>query len=239
MDGEMIVCPECNKEIPKYADKCPNCGFPLSAVNNMAKCPECGSNVSPTAEKCSSCGYPLKLISTIKNCPECGNPVSTTDEKCNSCGYPLKGNFEIKAVNHVDPKKRIIGIIGIALVVVGIVFAFLSYKTRFMGEYDYYAGIIDRYEDNIRDYRNSKKKMLDEANSFNPGFFRDSYNNIANRYQNLIYDAEDSIDECKGKQREIVKKAVIMLIVAIGMAGVGVFLIMKKSRKKHNGNDYL
>lgn len=91
----MIVCPECNKEISKDADKCPNCGFPLNAINNVAKCPECGSD------------------------------VRTTDEKCGTCGYPLKGKSDIKAVNHTDPKKRIIGI---ALVVVGIVFS--SYLTK-------------------------------------------------------------------------------------------------------------
>ena len=56
MDGEMIVCPECNKDIPKGVDKCPNCGFPLGSVNDITKCPECGNDVGTTDEKCSSCG---------------------------------------------------------------------------------------------------------------------------------------------------------------------------------------
>lgn len=71
--------------------------------------------------------------------------------------------------------------------------------------------------------------MLDEANSYNPGFFRNSYKDLANSYQGLIDDAEDSIDEYKGKQRTIVVKAVIMLIVAVGMAGAGGYLIKKNS----------
>ena len=226
MDGEMIVCPECNKDIPKGVDKCPNCGFPLGSVNDITKCPECGNDVGTTDEKCSSCGYPLKLAATIEKCPECGKPVSATDEKCKSCGYPLKREADIKAVNNVDPKKRNIGI---ALIVVGIIFAFLSYKTRFMGNYDYYSGVIDWYEDSIRDYRDSKQEMLAEANSYNPGYFRDSYNDLARSYQGLIDDAEVKIDEYKGKQREIVIKAGIMFIYAIGMAGAGGYLIKKNS----------
>ena len=164
------------------------------------------------------------MDSEMTVCPECGSNVRTTDEKCGTCGYPLKRKSEI--INHIDPQKRIIGI---ALVAAGIVLAFLSYKTRFMGEYDYYDSVIDRYEESIRDYRDSKQEMLDEAYSYNSGFFSDSYKDIADSYQDLIDDAKDSIDECKGKQRMIAVKAVIMLIVAVGMAGAGGYLIKKNS----------
>lgn len=159
-------------------------------------------------------------------CPECGNDVLASDEKCSKCGYPLKHGSESKSISKPDSKKRIVGI---ALVAVGIIFAFLSYKTRFMGEYDYYAGVIDSYEDSIRDYRDSKQEVTDEANSYNAGFFRNSYKNLASSYQTLIDHAEDRIDEYKGKQTAIVVKALLMLAAALALAGTGGFLIKKNS----------
>lgn len=70
-------------------------------------------------------------------------------------------------------------------VFVGIVFAFLSYKMRFMEDYDYYTGVIDRYEDSISEY--------------------------------------------KGKQTAIVIKASLMIVVALGLVGGGIYLIKKNS----------
>ena len=198
----------------------------------IINCPECGKEVGLNDKKCYSCGYPLDVEfheSAIESgvlCPECGNDVLASDEKCSKCGYPLKHGPESKSISNPDSKKRIVGI---ALVAVGIIFAFLSYKTRFMGEYDYYAGEIDRYEDSIRDYRDSKQEMIDKANSYNAGFFRDSYEDLASYYQMLIDDAEDSIDEYKGKQTAIVVKALLMLAVALALAGTGGFLIKKNS----------
>lgn len=169
MDNKMIVCPECRREIPKDADRCPN------------------------------------------------------------CGYPLKSESAIKAVNQADPKMRIVGI---ALFIVGIIFAFQSYKTRYMGDYDHYTSVIGQYEDSILDYEDSKQEMIDMANSYAPGLFRYSYNNLADDYQGLIDDAVVKIDEYRGKQHAIVMKALLMLITAIGAVSAGGFFITLKSGGK-------
>lgn len=93
---------------------------------------------------------------------------------------PVSGSS--KSVGKPDSKKRIAGIV---FVFVGIVFAFLSYKMRFMEDYDYYTGVIDRYEDSISEY--------------------------------------------KGKQTAIVIKASLMIVVALGLVGGGIYLIKKNS----------
>lgn len=199
MDGEMIVCPECGKEISKASGICPHCGFPLGAVNNVMKC------------------------------PECGNEVKSSDERCSSCGYPMKRESAGNVINQTDNKKIIIGIV---LVVIGIIVAFLSYKTRFMGDYAYYAGVIAECEGNIREYKNLKQDMLDEGDRYSSSFFRSSYKDIADGYQNLIDAVEDDINEYKGKQRAIVIKAGILLILAICLLGAGGKILKNSSGGK-------
>jgi len=196
---EKVICPECNTEISANVTVCPHCGFPMGEA---------------------------KEENSYDTCPECGNVINPNAEKCDACGYPLNRVINNVTNKSVDPKKKIIGII---MIVVGIIFAFLSYKARFMGDYDYNVGVIERYEDNIKEYRDLKQEMMDEANSYSSGLFKTSYKNLAYSYQELIDDAEDSIDEYQGKQRAIVTKAMIMLLISLGLAGTGGYLIKKNS----------
>lgn len=198
-------------------------------MDEIVNCPECSMDISANVTICPHCGFPMceaKTETKNSTCPECGNVINSNAQKCDTCGYPLKPTINNSTSKLVDPKKKIIGI---AMIAVGIIFAFLSYKTRFMGDYDYNAGVIERYEDNIKEYKDLKQEMLDEANSYSSGLFKTSYKNLANSYQDLIDDAQDSIDEYQGKQRAIVTKAMIMLLISVGLAGMGGYFIKKNS----------
>lgn len=190
-------------------------------------CPECNNEISTDDLVCPHCGYPIGEDKIkVDKCPECGNDVNLLDEKCSVCGYPLKEKVNKNAKNIPDSKKRILGI---AMIVVGILLVFFAYKTRFMSDYDYNAGVIERYEDNIKEYRDLKQEMMDEANSYSSGLFKTSYKNLAYSYQELIDDAEESIGEYQGKQRAIVTKALIMLLISLGLIGTGGYFIKKNS----------
>lgn len=157
-------------------------------------------------------------------CPECGNEVNSADDNCGNCGYPLK------TTSSLNSKSTIKMVIGILLVVAGLICAFLSYRTRYMGYYDYYEICIDGWEDHLREYRDSKLDMLDLANSYNPGLFRDSYENLAESYQLLIDETEDTIDEYKDKQKDIAMKAAALLAASLTLVVAGGLVIKKAGR---------
>ena len=187
-------------------------------------CPECSKEISSVNVKCPNCGYPLFRSKPNSKCPECGNDINTTDEKCSRCGYPLGRKNEKIIENTTAPPRKLMGI---ALVVVGIIFAFLAYKTRFIGDYDYYASLVDGYESDICDYKSTKQEMLDEANSYSSSFFKSSYKNLANGYQDLMDETKEKLEKYKWKQRGIVIKAAIMLIVSLSSLVAGGYLIGK------------
>lgn len=192
-------------------------------------CPECNKETSADVTICSHCGFPMgeaKVETNYNTCPECGSVINPNAKKCDACGYPLDLITNNRTNKLVDPKKKIIGI---TMIVVGIIFVFLSYKVRFMGDYDYNAGVIERYEDNIKEYRDLKQEMMDEANSYSSGLFKTSYKNLAYSYQELIDDAEESIGEYRGKQHAIVTKALIMLLISLGLIGTGGYFVKKNS----------
>jgi hypothetical protein len=165
-------------------------------------------------------------------CPECNREIAVGAEICPYCGFPLKSNVADIEKSVSKPKQ----ILGIAMIAVGIIFAFLAYKTRFMGDYDYNASVIEMYESNIIGYKDSKQEMLDEASRYSSSFFKSSYKDLANGYQKLIDYAEDKIDAYQSKQRSIVIKSVIMLLISIGLMGTGGYEL-KNQKKKRRFND--
>ena len=84
--------------------------------------------------------------------------------------------------------------------VVGIIFTFWAYESRFIGDYDYYANLFDRHESDIRGYKDIKQETHDEANSYSSSFYKDSYKKLANGYQDLIDETEKKLEIYKRKQ---------------------------------------
>jgi chromosomal replication initiation ATPase DnaA len=57
--GDVIICNNCEKEIPADSTTCPHCGVEFEDVE-MKECPVCRQLSELDKDKCSSCGAPLK-----------------------------------------------------------------------------------------------------------------------------------------------------------------------------------
>ena len=51
----LIQCKNCGHNISDKAERCPNCGTPVS---HPIYCPECGQRMESTDESCPNCGCP-------------------------------------------------------------------------------------------------------------------------------------------------------------------------------------
>lgn len=64
----LIKCEECGKMISDKAQKCPQCGCPVTKQDEKIICPECGCEVSKNDTKCTNCGYPIPdFVNTTAN----------------------------------------------------------------------------------------------------------------------------------------------------------------------------
>jgi hypothetical protein len=155
-------------------------------------------------------------------CPECGCEIAPTDTICRKCGFPLKDVDRYHDETHKNPVEIVVGM---AMVLVGIFLMYNAYKTRFQGDYDYIVKLIKEHESHIEEYQDLKQEMLNEANSYSPGFFRNSYKELANTYQRLIDNANEKIEEYKEEQNDIIKRSIGLLILAIACVLSGGFMM--------------
>ena len=58
----LVKCEECGKMISSRAERCPQCGCPVTKQEAFLICPECGNNVSKEETKCSNCGCPVAMF---------------------------------------------------------------------------------------------------------------------------------------------------------------------------------
>lgn len=64
----LIRCPECEKEISSYAEKCTNCGIPSQyiIIKKVPKCEElCKKIYDNSCEKCKSNGYNYYILTEV------------------------------------------------------------------------------------------------------------------------------------------------------------------------------
>ena len=97
----LIKCEECGKLISDKAQKCPQCGCPVTPRSTLV-CPECGNMVTENDSKCTNCGCPSTLFRkansdgqhannnafdniVVKICPKCGH--FEFDEDVSECSY--------------------------------------------------------------------------------------------------------------------------------------------------------
>lgn len=57
----LIVCLECNAEVPDSSENCPECGFPFDSLTPV-ECPECKNLVVFSSDLCPSCGFPYEKL---------------------------------------------------------------------------------------------------------------------------------------------------------------------------------
>jgi len=56
----LVICPECNTQVPSTSKFCPSCGGAISAQKTK-KCPKCGEDMPVKSQFCPSCGK--KIVS--------------------------------------------------------------------------------------------------------------------------------------------------------------------------------
>ncbi|MCP8315333.1 MAG: SPFH domain-containing protein [archaeon] len=56
----LLVCPNCNTQVPAASKFCPNCGVAMAVKPSAQKnCPNCGKQISADAKFCPECGQKL------------------------------------------------------------------------------------------------------------------------------------------------------------------------------------
>ena len=94
----LIKCPDCGKEFSSYATECPQCGFPVEAMDeNFSKpsisCPECGAVVDRNSSICPNCGYPITGCKSLlsDNIPKNALSVNSSTQVRTKRGWIIIG----------------------------------------------------------------------------------------------------------------------------------------------------
>ncbi len=82
----VIVCSDCQSEIPADARFCPLCGHQQLV---LSQCSHCGKNLVPNARFCSKCGHATSEKPKAVVCPECHTENLPGAMYCNQCGQRL------------------------------------------------------------------------------------------------------------------------------------------------------
>ncbi len=197
-------------------------------MDNKKICPECGMENETDVYACKRCGYTFVDYCV---CEECGTEYPTDDEECPHCGKGNKahaGGETNIAGAYIKKNKKAIFYILIAL---AIVFALVSIKIRFWGDYDYYSRVILEYQENKMEYRQSRNENQKEADSYKGGLFKLGYQDIANGYQNLMDDADERIEYFEGLKTKIVVESVVCIIIAVALVIVAMKYFYKGEEK--------
>ena len=144
-------------------------------------------------------------------CPECRKEVDDAVKICPECGYQLNEVDGLNTSITVNKKNRHLAV---GACIIGCMLLIFAFRTITSSKYYFY---IENYGTYVAEY----EENLESANSYNWGFLKRGYRNIASRYENMANEA---------------KKAIwIYRIKAIVAGGVGIVLIIggyKKLKKK-------
>lgn len=106
----LIQCPECGNTVSDRADKCPNCGCPISQGKTSFSRQQTNNGVSLTAMTCPSCGSSdiMRVSKDMAVCKTCGKQiylegVNLGDETVESIltFQITKDDFHRKCMNHL------------------------------------------------------------------------------------------------------------------------------------------
>lgn len=120
-------CPECKREIPIGASRCPYCGTNIARDLTQIKfCSECEREVPRDALLCPYCGtkFPIKLTGKLL-CPKCRKEIPKDAILCPYCGFIVNEETSriTKKVQNRNLVKNVVVSLIIILIVLTIIFA--------------------------------------------------------------------------------------------------------------------
>ncbi len=147
------------------------------------------------------------------NCPGCGHRISDKAKACPKCGHSIQ-NIEIgNASPNSNRKEKTIGSLLCVFAVLCIIWG-IGCVTN-----DRYVYCCEHYEEGI----SGQAESMAEANNFQSGFFKSSYETIATLYEDMAHDTLMEIWKFR--------------IEAIALCGVGAVSLIIGIQKFKKGSD--
>ena len=142
------------------------------------------------------------------HCPECGAELESEVQSCPECGYPISKedsstSKSTKSNRHLPQK-----IIALAMVIVSIFCLYTGFTTINNDRYRFYK---EHYADCMQGYGENSAM----SDSYAYGFFKSSYQDIANTYLDLADDDMEKIWEYRKKAIACGASGVLLLVGAI------------------------
>jgi len=147
----------------------------------------------------------------VRKCPECGISVPDDVIQCPECGYPLRGTVTSKK-SFLQLPSRTRKMLGVVLCVLAFASAIVGVTQMTSKEYRI---SVENYEYCVE----KRDEVSDLADSYKSGFFKDSYEDLAEMWQ-------DSADEQMAIIKSCRSKAIVFCVIGIVLFFFGVkFLI--------------
>ena len=171
----------------------------------LLNCPECGSEIESRTGSCANCGFDLE--NNCKECYECGTLLMKSAIVCTKCGAPMSViNEDATKVDKVVLNKSKNRYIGIGMIIIACILFVISFSRVNNEKYEFYK---KHYEDCEEGYIETKSM----ANSYSSGFFKSSYNNIADSYQDMMDNDMDEINKFRTQAVICLATGVVFIIV--------------------------
>ena len=141
-------------------------------------CPECKNELESGVSVCPTCGFDVNANKW--ECEECHTFVDNNVDVCPTCGGPKKITVqdELKA-DTVQPDINKRKIVGIAMILAACIVCAIGFTRITSSKYKFYK---QHYAECEEGYIESKAL----ADSYYPGFFRSSYEEIASAYKEMM-----------------------------------------------------
>lgn len=168
----------------------------------MKECLECKNEIDEADIICSHCGYEVAV-----ECKECGAVYDKRQDSCPKCGCPSNDKNEV-TLQIIKKSNENGKLLSYCMIVVALILMIISYTRVNNEEYDFYKEHYVECEAGYDDAR-------DMANSYSSGFFRSSYNTIANSYQEMMDDDMKEINSYRIQAGVILGTGIVLLCIGI------------------------
>ena len=170
-------------------------------------CPECKNEMGEGISVCPACGFDVNA--NMWECEECHTFVDNSADVCPTCGAPKKIAVQNKTPsdnNRQDGNKK--KKLGLAMIIAACILCVVGFTRITNNSYKFYK---QHYAECEAGYIDTKST----ANSYYPGFFRNSYNGISSVYKSMMDDDMEKINSFR-------LQAGVCWVAGMGLLAVGI-----------------